>query len=314
MINQMMPSRSRFPSRSRRTRGLVTACVALLVAAVLMFHAEVPDWPGVVFIFDSFLPWYGLAIPVLAIIAIARRSLLAVACVLIAATVWGVQFWPHLQPREATGDTAFVIASENIMGGNPRPSDAANALAATDADVVAVQKFDDRGKEAVKDTFEAKYPHSETVSTVGVWSKLPLLNPKPLTLGLSWARALSVDIETRAGQVRVYVVHLDSVRPGDTTGRDMMLSTLADTIRADNSPRIVVIGDFNAASTDRKFAQLTQIAPEVHSSDFGFGFTWPAPFPVVRLDHALVKGLESVSSRILDDNGSDHRGFTVSLR
>jgi vancomycin resistance protein VanJ len=310
----MTPARGPKNSHARRFRGLVTASAALLVAAVLMFHTLVPEVEGVVPVFESFLPWYGLAIPILAIAAIARRSPVAMASVLVAATVWGVIFWPQLLPLETKGDATLTIASENIMSENPRPSDAANALAATDVDVVAVQEFDDNGRKAVNDALGGAYPHSEVVSTVGVWSKRPLFNPQSLNLGLNWARALSVDVDTPSGQTRIYVVHLDSLRPGDSVGRDKMLGQLADTIRADKSPRIVIIGDFNTATTDRKFTQLTNLAPEVHSSDFGFGFTWPAPFPAIRLDHALVKGLQGVSSRILDNNGSDHRGFTVSLR
>ncbi len=292
----------------------MTASAALVVAAVLMFHKLVPEIEGVVPVFESFLPWYGLAIPILAITAIARRSLVAILSVLAAATVWAVIFWPRLLPLEAKGDAVVTLASENIMTNNPRPSDAANALAATNADVVAIQEFDNDGREAVNDALGTAYPHSEVVSTVGVWSKRPLVNPQSLDLGLTWARALSVDVDTPSGQTRIYVVHLDSVRIGDSVGRDKMLGNLADAIRADKSPRIAVIGDFNTATTDRKFSQLTDLAPEVHTSDFGFGFTWPAQFPAVRLDHALVRGLQGVSSRILDNNGSDHRGFTVSLR
>jgi len=310
----MTPSYNRPKSHARSCRGLITACLALVLAAVLMFHSTIPDVGGFISAFESFLPWYGLAIPLLAIIAITRRSLVAVASVIVAATVWGVLFWPQLLPQEAKGDASLSIASENIMGGNPRPKDAANALAATGVDVIAVQELDSDGKEAVDDTLSTTYPHSEALSTVGVWSKRPLSNPQSLDLGLGWARVLSVDVDTSSGQTRLYVVHLASVRPGDSVGRDKMLRHLATTIRADQSPRIVIIGDFNTASSDRELTQLTTLAPEVHTSAFGFGFTWPAQFPVVRLDHALAKGLSSVSSRILDDNGSDHRGFTVALR
>jgi vancomycin resistance protein VanJ len=39
----------------------------------------------------------------------------------------------------------------------------------------------------------------------------------------------------------------------------------------------------------------------------GFGFTWPASFPVVRTDQILVRGVEPDSSWVLPANGSDHR-------
>jgi vancomycin resistance protein VanJ len=39
----------------------------------------------------------------------------------------------------------------------------------------------------------------------------------------------------------------------------------------------------------------------------GFGFTWPASFPVVRIDQILVSGVEPDSSWVLPANGSDHK-------
>jgi vancomycin resistance protein VanJ len=39
----------------------------------------------------------------------------------------------------------------------------------------------------------------------------------------------------------------------------------------------------------------------------GFGSTWPAFFPVVRIDQILVRGVEPDSCRVLPANGSDHR-------
>ena len=35
--------------------------------------------------------------------------------------------------------------------------------------------------------------------------------------------------------------------------------------------------------------------------------TWPASFPVVRIDQILVRGVDADSSRVLAANGSDHR-------
>jgi vancomycin resistance protein VanJ len=46
----------------------------------------------------------------------------------------------------------------------------------------------------------------------------------------------------------------------------------------------------------------------------GFGFTWPAQAPVVRIDHVFVRGLDTTSTEVLPANGSDHRGLRVGLR
>ena len=45
----------------------------------------------------------------------------------------------------------------------------------------------------------------------------------------------------------------------------------------------------------------------------GFGFTWPAKFPVVRIDQILVRGVEPESSWVLPANGSDHLPVTARI-
>jgi vancomycin resistance protein VanJ len=147
-----------------------------------------------------------------------------------------------------------------------------------------------------------------------VWSRIPITGEQKLDLGLGWDRALWVELDTPGAPTRVYAVHLASVRPGQYQERDSMLANLTSTLKADHSERVVVVGDFNSASTDREFTPLTRVVHEGSQSDLGFGFTWPAKFPIARLDHALTRGMTTVTSTVLPDNGSDHRGILVGLR
>ncbi|OLZ59327.1 hypothetical protein AV521_45595 [Streptomyces sp. IMTB 2501] len=45
----------------------------------------------------------------------------------------------------------------------------------------------------------------------------------------------------------------------------------------------------------------------------GFGFTWPAEFPVVRIDQVLFRGVEPGSASVLPANGSDHLPVTAGI-
>jgi vancomycin resistance protein VanJ len=38
----------------------------------------------------------------------------------------------------------------------------------------------------------------------------------------------------------------------------------------------------------------------------GFGFSWPASFPMARIDQIMVKGVDPISSWSLPRTGSDH--------
>lgn len=273
-----------------------------------------PDVFGSASLVETFLPWLGVVVLLLGLVAILRLSLFAGLAVAAAAAVWAVAFVPALLPGMRAGSAAITIASENIHADNARAADIARDLADHDPDVIALQELDARSRVAVQGQLDAAYPHSEIVGTVGVWSKYPITDSQRLDLGLGWDRALWVDLATPGNATRLYAVHLASVRPGQYQERDAMLAHLSSTLQADESSRVAVVGDFNAATTDRRFTPLLSHFAEAADSDLGLGFTWPAEFPVARLDHALVRGLTTVSSVVLSDNGSDHRGILVGLR
>jgi len=274
----------------------------------------IPDVFGSASLVETFLPWLGVVVLLLGLVAILRLSLFAGLAVAAAAAVWAVAFVPALLPGMRAGSAAITIASENIHADNARAADIARDLADHDPDVIALQELDARSRVAVQGQLDAAYPHSEIVGTVGVWSKYPITDSQRLDLGLGWDRALWVDLATPGNATRLYAVHLASVRPGQYQERDAMLAQLSSTLQADESSRVAVVGDFNAATTDRRFTPLLSHFAEAADSDLGLGFTWPAEFPVARLDHALVRGLTTVSSVVLSDNGSDHRGILVGLR
>jgi vancomycin resistance protein VanJ len=58
---------------------------------------------------------------------------------------------------------------------------------------------------------------------------------------------------------------------------------------------------------DRAFADITSQMHSVQDvAGDGFGFSWPARFPVARIDQILVRGVEPKSSWVLPATGSDH--------
>ena len=154
---------------------------------------------------------------------------------------------------------------------------------------------------------DGQYKYSERVGTVGLWSQWPLGTVTPLELGLGWPRALHATVHRSDGDLSVYVVHLPSVRPGDTAARDQGVSELAALVAADTAQRVIVMGDLNTATTDPALSSLTgELADSRQSVDGGFGFSWPAAFPMTRPDHVLSRGLTVVSDQVLAADGSDH--------
>jgi vancomycin resistance protein VanJ len=112
----------------------------------------------------------------------------------------------------------------------------------------------------------------------------------------------------------VYAVHLPSVRPGDTAARDDAVAELAALVAADPAARVLVLGDLNTATTDPVLDTLTaQVTDSRETVKGGFGFTWPADFPLTRPDHVLGRGVTAVSDTVLPAVGSDHRAVLVGL-
>lgn len=285
---------------------------SLALAGFLAFHRALPDTAGWLSVVETGIPWIGLAVVLLIASALALRSRLVGAAVTVLATVYGVLVLPVAVPAPAVRSGSFTVVSQNIG-----TSDDAGAIAAElssdGADVIALQELDGDASAAVDDELSDAYPYSYLVGTVGVWSRGELSDGTALDLGLGWNRALAVDVDTPLGSSRLFVVHLASFRPGDHADRDAMLQGLAGVLAEDDSPRSLVVGDFNTATDDHLLAPVLEEAALVRTSGLGFPATWPAVLPVVSLDHALADGVAAATVAVLPPNGSDHRPISLTI-
>lgn len=305
------PARASARSRSVRGRDVPIVLAALLVAALLAGHGLIPDRRGLGTVLDSFLPWFGLAIVPVAVVAFAARSRAGTVALLVPVLVWAVMFGGWWLPKGG-GERQLRVVTQNIDAANPDPARTARQLVDTGADLVAVEEMnDDRAAEVL----DRAYPHQVRVGTVGLWSRFPVRASRPLDLGLGWNRALRAEIGTTWGALAVYVVHLASVRPGEDDARDATLLRLAETVRADDASRLLIVGDLNTASTDRQMAHLVPpLVDAQRDAGYGFGFTWPSGMAMTRPDQVLFRGLTATGASVADTDGSDHRGAVADLR
>lgn len=302
------------PAGRRGRRGLIVSLCAVLLAVLLVGHRAVPNVHGLGSLVDSATPLLGLGVPLLALAALLRRSRPALLVVLLPAVVWAALYggaW--LPPASGAGATSLRVASQNLRSGNPDPAATLDALADADPDLIGLQEVDDGQRVAA--ALADRYPHRATVSTVALWSRWPIREAHGVDTGLGWERALRAVVAAPQGDLAVYVVHLGSARAGHTATRDETVAALAATVRADEAPRLVVLGDLNTATTDRVFAPLTHLLRDAQAdAGQGFGFTWPAGLPVTRPDHVLVRGLTPTAAGVLHTPDSDHRAVTAGFR
>jgi vancomycin resistance protein VanJ len=307
-------------SAGKWRRGWVIAVLAVLAALPMAFHRHVPNSIGNLgSLLDTFLPWVGLAIPVLAAAALVRRSATAGVALLVPLAVWGMMFGNALIPGKGGGAHDLRVLSHNVDAANPNPTKTAQELLAADADVIALEELTSADLKIYKSEFAAKYPHVVARGTVALWSKYPVEESESVDVGFAWTRALRAEVSTPEGKVAFYVAHLASVRVG-TSGftsnqRNDTIKQLGQQIAQEKDAGVVVMGDFNGTANDRSLAPITAgLRSAQGAAGFGFGFTWPAKFPMARIDHIMVRGVTPTKAWVMEPTGSDHRPVVAEIR
>ncbi|ARQ71138.1 endonuclease/exonuclease/phosphatase family protein [Streptomyces marincola] len=297
----------------RWRRGWIVAGFALVLALLLLLHSRIPNQIGNLgSLTQTFLPWFGLAIPVLAACAALRRSATAVIAVLVPSLVW-LDLFGGLVVDKTGGDDGLMVVSHNVDADNDDPAATARDLAASGADLIALQELPQDEQSTYEEGLAEAYPHHSVLGTVGLWSRYPLKDAEPVDIGMGWTRAMRATVDSPEGEVAAYVAHLPSVRvqfrAGFTAGqRDDAADLLGHAIAEEPVARTVLLGDLNGTMNDGALAPLTsQLRSTQGAAGAGFGFSWPAGFPMARIDHILVRDLEPVSSWTLPATGSDHR-------
>jgi vancomycin resistance protein VanJ len=297
--------------RQWRVGSAVTAVAAVALAAVLALHRLVPGALGTAL--DSGLPWLGLLVPAPLVVAVLRRSKKAFVVCLLPAVFWAAMFGPVLVPRSAADHHDLRVATLNLGAANPDPAVALRAVLAAGPDVLVLQELTRANLTAARAALAEGYAYHAVTGTVGLWSTLPLTETAPVDIGIGWTRALRVTVPSADGPVRIYAAHLASARPAATAERDLTIAALAGAVAADESPRVLVAGDLNTATTDRQFDAFAPLRDTQQEAGAGFGFTWPADLPVMRPDHILQRGMSTQRSWVLRAPGSDHRAVVAEL-
>ncbi|MGP4051080.1 endonuclease/exonuclease/phosphatase family protein [Streptomyces sp. 2A115] len=293
-------------------RGIVIAALAILVALAMVLHAQIPNTIGNLgSLNETFLPWLGVFIPVLLVLALVRRSATALIAVVLPLTVW-LNLFGGLIGDKTGGGGDLTVATHNVNADNPDPSGTARDVAASGADVVALEELTDDAVPTYEKALDPTYKYHSVQGTVGLWSKYPLSKARPVDIKLGWTRAMRATVTTPAGQLAVYVAHLPSVRVKIEAGftarqRDKSANALGEAIAHEKLRQVVLLGDLNGTMNDRALNGVTaQMRSTQGAAGSGFGFSWPASFPMARIDQILVRDIEPVTSWTLPETGSDH--------
>ncbi|MFG3345020.1 endonuclease/exonuclease/phosphatase family protein [Streptomyces sp. NPDC048018] len=301
-------------------RGIVLALCAVLLALLMGLHADVPNRIGNLgSLTETFLPWLGLFVPVLLVLGLLRRSATALIALILPVVVWLNLFGGLVVDKSEPGGDLTVV-SHNVNADNLDPEGTARQIAASGADVVALEELKGDMVPVYERILAGTYKHHSVQGTVGLWSRYPLRDPQPVDIRMGWTRAMRATVAAPKGEVAVYVAHLPSVRVRLNAGftanqRDDSAGALGEAIAHDPHARIVLLGDLNGTMNDRSLNGVTsQLRSTQGAAGDGFGFSWPASFPMARIDQILVRGVEPVSSWTLPETRSDHLPVAARVR
>ena len=316
------PAHRPWPS-ARQQIGTGVAVLGWGMALFLVGHRFLPDSAGLVSLVESSLPWLAIPTALLLLAALAARSPRAVIAAVAATALWGGNYGPQLLPRGADLPPDLRVLSEDVNASTAELAAAGSLAAAQHADILALQDVYPRlaGSPAIT-ALNDSYGYHVTQYEFGLWSRYPVTGTRAVGLATSTSQtaggeplvadaphvvvgALRVTVATPRGDLVVYLVHLPPPvlgGQGFAKVRNAAVDRLAALIAADPAPRLAVVGSLNVAATDRRFTELTRhlgLTSAQASAGRGFGFTWPAAFPAVRLDDLLARGATPVRCVVL---------------
>ncbi|MCM2388980.1 endonuclease/exonuclease/phosphatase family protein [Streptomyces albipurpureus] len=304
---------------SRGRSALVAS--SLLVAGLLTFPGAVPNG-GVRLgsLLETFLPWLGLAIPVLIVLACLRRSVIVWSAFLVPVVAWLAQFG-GLLPLQPGAGYDLTVVQHNVSDENADPSGTARKLLKANADLIALEELTSSSRPTIGAVLAPDYPHHVVVGTVGLWSKLPLTDArrvdiKPKAVGEGWDRGMRVTAKTEHGDIAVYVAHLPSVRLSPSAGfrsawRDESAALLGMAIVAERLEKVILLGDLNSTVDDRGLSPLTS---QLDPPRTGLAFSWPARFPLARIDQIMTRTATATHIWSLPPTTSDHLPIAAHIR
>ena len=314
------------PSRGARALELLAWLTVALMGIVTLSQAGGWTLLPPLYALQALTPYLLLPAALIAVVALLRRRrLMAVTALgIVVAVIWVLA--PVLFHADAAaapvGAPTFTVAHSNAYFKTERPQEAADALLAEFADVMAVTEQSPQLEAALTAAgIGERYPFqvgsaSDERNGVALYSRFPFVAAVVRDIG--GQPGVDATIDVNGSPVRVLVVHplpgvdrasLDELQRGlpiiEAIGRDDTLPTL-------------IIGDFNSSRWHPDFRRLLRHWTDAHESlGEGLSASWPTDWPLppfVRLDHALMDdGVTALAVHDVDVPGSDHRGFTVTL-
>lgn len=225
-----------------------------------------------------------------------------------------------LQSQLYTCKPEIMAVQANLWHHNSSPDKAVSEILKLNPEFISLQELNTEWSGLISETIKQSHPffvespYDSCCYGIGIYSKYPFLFTE--TVLLEGVPAIHAQLLVNGSDtVSVWSFHaLAPAFPNETMERNNQLSFLAESIRMNSYPSLV-LGDFNTVSWD---PMLTDFG---HSSDHkrlacGFQPTYPTDhdIPLIPIDHIFYnQKLLPVDCSSFKISGSDHRGLYASF-
>lgn len=319
--------------------GLVVAygvLVALFYVGILL----IPDTLSVMALFATIAPVLLIGavilLPIVLIVGQPRRSALALLpAVGFFVMSYGSQFIPS-RLIAAEGEDSLRVMTYNLLFRESDYQEAVAVIRAADVDMVAIQELAPAGAQILRDSLSDEYPYmalndnSNGYIGVGFLSRYPIVESLYLKDSFGNQR---IEVDVDGTPVVFYNMHA-AVPQGwgkkfltfDVSKRTSDVTLLLERV-AQETERVIVLGDFNMSDMSDNYQAITQVLTDTYRQvGWGMGWTHAGPFVasralfnlrVLRLDYIFVQpvGLQILDAQVWHDSGgSDHLPVVARLK
>lgn len=271
----------------------------------------------------SAVPWMLCCIVVgLAAFLLARQRVAAGAAAALLVAV-GLTQAPLLIGDEVTNDGArLTVLTSNLEFGRGDPDVVASLVADNDVDLLLVQELTDDAASILTGLLADTLPHhylvpGDTATGSGIYSRYPLTDTH--TLPDTFLATLFATATVRGyGPVRIGSAHPVPPWPVHRRGWERELGQIRATLHGyDDDSAVVVGGDFNATWNHPEFRSLLDHGYRDAAEQAGAGWlpTYPADrlFPLIGIDHVILRGAQADRVQALTIPGTDHRAVLAEV-
>jgi vancomycin resistance protein VanJ len=316
---------------------------SIYIAGILGFFAcrlVMNPMPPFLALVNSFTPFLFVPLILFLPLTVLLRSRYSLLGCLAISGAWGLLYGNAFLPRQAVAASLvrdrITVMTFNLGPGQPKPDELANAIAAEDADIVAVQELMPGSVISLRERLRSRYPYQIldlSRGTTGLLSRYPITKSEWFAPAGEGRPAIKATLNVNASPVYIFAVHPEppglswyhsSLVPIGLNDADQENEIVDITARAKSVHPVIILGDHNLTDQTRSYARLAgSFQDTFREAGWGWGFTFPhdfkingtiVPGPFIRLDYIFHSAdLHAEWSRVNCNGGSDHCYLTAQL-